>query len=172
MIFYTHHWSFESTKLEYRPDNQDKQLKEVFVHGWDFCLLPPQRSSKGHSVPHDHGLPHSTFVDIALQSFHVAFPLPQKGRWLNVGDRSLPRDASSSPELSFYCPKVFSISGLSESYPGVTHISKSSGLIYKWWQTTLSDPEPKRLFEEGKRDLEHRHHYLISSVVILLSFLS
>lgn len=146
---------------------------------WFLRLLLPHRSTKGHSIPHDHGLPQVpygycvAFLIHALHSYHVACPLPQKARWQKVCD------SITDPEMPLFLQssllsiqRLFSISCLLERCPGVIHISKSSGLICKWCQVTLSHPESKylnRLFQEGKGDLEHRHYHLISPVVILPS---
>lgn len=150
------------------------------------CLLVPQASSSTqvHQRPQCRSWPWTApgtiqcfygyciaFLIQALHSFHVACPLPQKARWQNVCD------SITDPEMPLplqgsllSIQRLFSISGLLESCPGVIHIGKSYRLICNWCQATLSDPESKylkRLFQEGKGDLEH--HYLISSIVILPS---
>lgn len=107
----------------------------------------------------------------ASSSFYVACPLRQE-----QGDRSI-CDSITNPEVLPPLPSsllsiqgLCSITGPSESFLAIVHISKASGLICKWCQANLSDPDPKyskRLLQEGEGDLEHRHHYLISSLVIL-----
>lgn len=107
----------------------------------------------------------------ASSSFCPAGPLKQE-----QGDRSM---CDSITNLEKPCPpqssllptqRLRSLSGPSEGSLEVGHISKASGLICKWCQANLSDPDPKyskRLLQEGEGDLEHRHHYLFSSLVIL-----
>lgn len=107
----------------------------------------------------------------SITQYLCCLPLPQKARWQNICDSitetPLPLQSSLLPTQTF-----FSILALLESCLGVIRISMSSGLICNGCQATTSDPESKytkRLFQEGKGDLENRHHFLISFSTVLPS---
>lgn len=146
---------------------------------WFLRLLSPHRSTKGHSVPHDHGLPqvpYSAFMDIALPSSSrhytvsklLAHCYKKEGERIYVTASLIQRCLFLSRALFYPHKGCFAYQVYQKAAQG-SFISCHLG----WWcQATLSDPEskyPKKLFREGKGDLEHRHRYLISCVVILPS---